>query len=199
MVIGSYFFAKSKGKESSPLFMLGAIYTIIHGSVHYSIFSNPGLSTGPFDALSTTILSLILIFCPLGLFGVLDVAPQTKSKGIVSPISVATWLGCVAACYFIFEKKDYALTFINVSIFLLMYAAKTLLLGLKDDDQIAARDAFDATFFKNYGLGQLATLFVIFIMCIEPFSCGGWFGNAGGHLLFDIALYPYLMVAALAE
>ena len=132
--------------------MLGAIYTIIHGSVHYSIFSNPGLSTGPFDALSTTILSLILIFCPLGLFGVLDVAPQTKSKGIVSPISVATWLGCVAACYFIFEKKDYALTFINVSIFLLMYAAKTLLLGLKDDDQIAARDAFDATFFKNYYL-----------------------------------------------
>ena len=80
-----------------------------------------------------------------------------------------------------------------------MYAAKTVLLGLKDEEQIAARDKFDVDLFKNFRLGQIATWLVIFIMCSEAFSCGSWFGNAGGHVLFDIALYYFLMVAALGE
>jgi len=198
MVIGSYFLAKSKNKERTPLFLLGAIYTIIHGSVHYNVFSDPSSSTGPLDPLSTIILSFILIFCPLGLYEVLEVAPQV-SKDASLPLSVVTWLGCVAVYYFIFRKKDYVLPYINLSALLPMYAAKTLLLGLRDEEQIAERDNFDAKFFKNFRLGQIATWFLIFIMCSEPFSCGTWFGDAGGHLLFDVALYIYLMVRALAE
>jgi len=197
MVIASYFLAKSRGKETNLGYISMAIYTIIHGVIHYSVFRIPNVATGPLTVVGTVMLSFVMILCPMALYSVLTVAPQTKNKGVALPISAVTWLVSVAVYYFTFKKKDYALPYINVSVFLVMYSAKTILLGLKDDDQIAARDAFDANFFKNYGLGQLATYFVIVILICEPIYCGSWFGNAGGHLLFDIALYTFLMVAAL--
>lgn len=198
MVAGSYFVAKSKGVNplENTVYLGGAIYTIIHGFVHNSVFSNPDISTGPVDPLSLGILAIILIFCPVGLFGVLKQAPQTKDTNMILPISGAVWIGCVALFGKVFKQKQYALTFINLSIFFFLYLAKVLLLRNKNPEQIAARESFDKASYPHFWLAQAATALVFFIMCSEPVFCVGWFGELGGHVLFDIALYTYLMVTS---
>lgn len=191
MVGGSYLLAKSKGVDKSPIFIASAIYTIIHGLVHYSVFL--GLdSRGPVDTLSLAILAIILIFCPVSLWSVLNVAPKTKDTGLAIPLSAIAWAVSVYAYGAVFKMKQYALTYINVVIFLLMFVSRALLIGKTTPGDIDARIQLNSQF-GNFWLGQLSTVAVIVILCSEPFFCNSWFGEAGGHVLFDMALYFYLL------
>lgn len=191
MVGGSYLLAKSKGVDKNPMFIGSAIYTIIHGLVHYSVFLGID-SRGPVDPLSLAILAIILVFCPVSLYSVLNTAPKTKDSGMAIPVSAIAWALSVYAYGAIFKMKQYALTYINVVIFLLMFVSRALLIGKSTDEDIAARMELNADF-GNFWLGQLSTVAVIVALCSEPFFCNSWFGEAGGHLLFDMSLYFYLL------
>jgi hypothetical protein len=192
MVGTSYLLAKSRGLEKKPMFVGSAIYTLIHGIVHFSVWLDPTISSGPVDALSLAILAVILVFCPVSLYGVLNIAPKTKDKGIALPISTLAWAGCIWAYGAVFRMKEYALTYINVVIFLFLFGSRALLIGTKTPEDIGARENFNNQS-PNFWLGTFATILVVFIMCSEPFACNGYFGKAGGHLLFDVSLYTYLM------
>ena len=49
MVGVSYLAARSRGLEKRNRFIFGAIYTLFHGLVHFSVEALPGLSTGPIE------------------------------------------------------------------------------------------------------------------------------------------------------
>ena len=192
MVGLSYLLAKSQGKDKSPIFMGSAIYTLVHGAVHYSVFLDPTVSAGPVDAVALAILAVVLVFCPLGLYTVLNAAPSTKDKGLALPVSALAWAACVAAYGAVFKMKEYALTYINVTTFMLFFGSRALLVGTKTPEEIEARKQLNSMF-PNFWIGSIATIAVVFIMCSEPTACNGWFGNAGGHVLFEFALYAYLL------
>lgn len=192
MVGISYVLAKAQGKDKNLIFVASAIYTLVHGIVHLSVYINPAVSSGPVDTLALAILAVVLIFCPLGLYTVLGTAPSTKDTNLKLPVSALAWAACVWLYGQVFKMKEYALTYINVTTFLLFFGSRCLLIGTKTPEEIEAREQLN-DMFPSFWVGSLATIFVMFIMCSEPLACSGWFGEAGGHVLFEIALYSYLL------
>ena len=135
-------------------------------------------------------------FVPLIIKTNFDASPKTKDFKFTNPVAVFfVWLISVWAYGFVFNQREYALTYINVVIFLLYYGTRALLIGIKTPEDIKAREVALDDRFPNFWFGQLTTIVVIFIMCSEPLFCDGWFGKAGGHVLFEVALYSYLMSA----
>lgn len=165
-----------------------AAYTLIHGSVHFFEIDQTGTIWDSTKSLGTNVLgvglmTLITAFTPIGIKGVFEDAG--KEGGLVAGITA--WIAFVAYYVIGIKEKVYALTYINVTIFLSIFGARTLLLKKNDEQRL------------NFYMGPSVLLTVlamtanIAVMCIEPLACKAWFASVGGHIWFDVTLWLMMM------
>ena len=186
---------KIKGDDGkiTPLFLVTAIYTLIHGATHYSVQKFPSISTGPLlngniveSVVGLALLAVVMIFAPAGLWTILEDANINNAL----PIAGGFWVAIVALYALVIKQKEFALTYINVTIFLAIYGVRPLLVGKDKPEDIDTRVK---SLPKNIPLYLLATTAAIGVMCFEPLVCKDWFSQVGGHVWFDIALFAMLM------
>uniref|UniRef100_A0A6S8YPN0 Uncharacterized protein n=1 Tax=Chaetoceros debilis TaxID=122233 RepID=A0A6S8YPN0_9STRA len=135
------------------------------------------------NLLGVGLMTLITAFTPIGIKGAFDDAG--KEGGLAA--GVAAWIGFVIYYVIGIKEKVYALTYINVTIFLSIFGARTLLLKKNDEKRLG--------FYM--GPSVLATVIAatanIVVMCFEPLACKDWFASVGGHIWFDVTLWLFMM------
>lgn len=190
MIIGSYFVFKDKlDIGSNKLIYYGsAAYTLIHGAVHFFEVDQTGEIWDPnkslgMNLLAVGLMALITAFTPIGVNQTFEQAG--KEGGMAA--GIAAWIGFVVYYVFGIKNKVYALTFINVTIFLSIFGSRTLLLPKNDEKRLG--------FYM--GPSVLATVIAasanIVVMCFEPLACKDWFASVGGHIWFDVTLWLFMM------
>jgi len=198
MVGLSYVVAKARGKDKSKTFLASAAFTVFHGIVHYWVGIDTELTSGPVKGGGMAILAVIMGFIPVLATYVMNFAPSTKDSKLKIPIALGAWAGSVFIFKEILKMKQYSLTYINVTLFLAFFGSRALLLRPTTPENKEAREKLDKeVVYINFYPGLVTAAIVIFITFSEPMFCDGWFGDAGGHLLFEIALYAFLMQSAL--
>ncbi len=196
LIISSYFIFKDKlDIGANKLVYYGsAAYTLIHGAVHFFEIDQTGQIWSSENSLGMNLLgvglmALITGFTPIGIIGVFEAAG--KEGGLAA--GIAAWIGFVLYYVFGIKEKVYALTYINVTIFLSIFGARSLLLKKNDEKRL--------DFYT--GPTVLATVIAasanIIVMCFEPLACKDWFASVGGHIWFDVTLWLMMMSVMAAE
>lgn len=203
LVLGSYFLAgdiiRTPDGKLKPFYLGSAIYTLIHGFTHYSVEKNPSISTGPLwdknnlgiSLVGTALLSVVMIFAPAILWMILDSLDISNAL----PLAGGYWAAVVAVFVMALNRKEFALTYINVTIFLTIYGLRPFLIGKDTPDDIERRVSQTPS---NIPLYLITTTAAIGIMCMEPLVCKDWFESVGGHVWFDVALFALLFNSVLA-
>jgi hypothetical protein len=190
LIIGSYLMFKDKLDigMNKLLFLASAGYTVLHGAIHFfevdqsgQIFSSDNSMFQ--NVLGVALLAVITAFTPIGINGTFN---QVEKKGGLV-VGVAAWVAFVLFYMFGIKEKVYALTYINVTIFLSIFGSRALLLKKKDPKRLE--------FYM--GPSVLKTIIAvtanIAVMCFEPLACKDWFASVGGHVWFDVTLWLMLM------
>ena len=197
LVIGSYFLlgdaVKTPEGGLKPAYLASIIYTLIHGATHYSVQINPDISTGPLwdpnnlamSIIGTALMSVVMIFAPLLLYFLLE----TVNVSNALPIAGGYWAAVIAIFAIFLNDKAFALTYINVTIFLTIFGLRPFLIGKDTTEDIEKRVSMTPL---SLPLFLVSTSFAIGIMCMEPLVCKSWFESIGGHVWFDIALFVML-------
>jgi len=200
LVVGSYFILgdKVKGADGklSMGFLTSAIYTLIHGATHYSVQKNPGIAKGPLwipgdlkmSIIGTVLMSVVMIFAPALLYLILDSIDVENALSI----SGGYWVAIIAFFAVFLKNKAFALTYINVTIFLTFFGLRSLLIKADTDKDIETRAGQTPKQLKMY---LITTSLAIGLMCMEPLVCKDWYESIGGHVWFDFGLFLMLMSA----
>lgn len=190
LVVGSYFFYKDRLplENNKVKFYASAAYTLLHGSVHGFEIDQTGKiwdkDNGlPMNILGVFLLAAITSFTPIGINDVFKQAG--KEGGLVAGVSA--WIAFIALYVFGIKEKVYALTFINVTIYLSIFGARALVFP-KDDER---RLDFYSGRYRLFTI--LAATANIVVMCFEPLACKSWFAAVGGHAWFDVTLWLFMM------
>lgn len=190
LIIGSYLMFKDKLDigMNKLLFLGSAGYTLLHGAIHFfevdqsgQIFSSDNSMFQ--NVLGVALLAVITAFTPIGINGTFK--QVNKKGGLV--VGVAAWVAFVLFYMFGIKEKVYALTYINVTIFLSIFGSRALL--LKKNDQNRLDFYMGPSILKTI----IATTANIVVMCFEPLACKDWFASVGGHVWFDVTLWLMLM------
>eukprot|EP00553_Chaetoceros_curvisetus_P009945 CAMPEP_0204617644 /NCGR_PEP_ID=MMETSP0717-20131115/4551_1 /ASSEMBLY_ACC=CAM_ASM_000666 /TAXON_ID=230516 /ORGANISM="Chaetoceros curvisetus" /LENGTH=348 /DNA_ID=CAMNT_0051631217 /DNA_START=38 /DNA_END=1084 /DNA_ORIENTATION=- len=190
LVVGSYFLYKDRLDigNNKLIYYGSAGYTLLHGAVHGFEVDQTGQlvsdeNSPAMNALGVFLLAAITCFTPIGIKGIFE--DCGKEGGLM--YGVAAWIFFVAFYALGIKEKVYALTYINVTIFLSIFATRVFLMGRKDENRL------------NFYMGnnKMATVIAasanILIMCCEPLVCKDWFASVGGHLWFDVTLWLFMM------
>jgi hypothetical protein len=176
--------------RNKVFFYASAGYTLLHGAIHFfevdqtgQIFSSAN-SMGQ-NVLGVALLAVITAFTPIGINGTFN--QIGKKGGLV--VGVAAWVAFVLFYMFGIKEKVYALTYINVTIFLSIFGSRALLLKKKDPRRLE--------FYMGPSVLKtiIATTVNIMVMCFEHLACKDWFASVGGHIWFDVTLWVMLMSA----
>mmetsp|Transcript_16695 Transcript_16695/g.25328 ORF Transcript_16695/g.25328 Transcript_16695/m.25328 type:complete len:370 (+) Transcript_16695:71-1180(+) len=174
---------------TSERFNFFALFTLIHGAIHFFGFSAQGHIWGGETSsvesiLVVGVLAVMSIFSRKGLMETFEDA----GKSGWDTIATVVWLGLVAAFVIGFNEKAFALTFVNVATFLPVLAARVLL--FKKDDERRLKGFYDGKTPMGPVIIAIIHLTVTFF---EPLVCEAWFESVGGHLLMDISLWFMLI------
>lgn len=85
------------------------------------------------------------------------------------------------------QEKVFALTFINVTIYLSIFGARALVFDKNDERRL---DFYSG---KTAMATILAATANMVVMCFEPLVCKNWFASVGGHIWFDVTLWMMMM------
>lgn len=190
LVIGSYFLYKDRLDigNNKLIFYGSAGYTLLHGAVHGFEVDQTGQLVSPDNSTFMNVLGVFLLaaitgFTPIGIKGIFDDAGK-KGGDLVA---IGAWIFFVAFYALGIKEKVYALTYINVTIYLSIFGTRAFLLGKDNEDRL--------NFYS--GNNKLATVIAatanIIVMCMEPLACKDWFASVGGHLWFDVTLWLFMM------
>lgn len=190
LIISSYFKYKDTFSvgNNKLVYYGSAAYTLIHGLIHGLEVDQTGLiwseNNSLFENISgVALLALITGFTPIGIKSNFDAAG--KENGLL--VGVAAWIGFVLYYMFGIKEKVYALTYINATIFLSIFASRALVFK-KDDPN---RTQF------YFGKSIMATIIALtvnmIVMAFEPLVCKDWFAGVGGHVWFDVTLWLMMM------
>jgi len=197
LIICSYFAYKDKlhiGKNRT-IFFFCAGYTFLHGSLHFLEINGKGDIWNPNkslwqNALSVGSLTLITAITPMGIS---DNFKQANKKGGLI-IGITAWIAFVLLYIVGIKDMAYALTYINVTIFLSLFGSRTFLFKKDDPKRLKYYTG------SSVLLTVLAVTANIVVMCIEPLVCKAWFASVGGHIWFDVTLWlMFMSVMALKE
>ncbi len=194
MIISSYFIYKDTFHlgNNKLIYLASAAYTVIHGSIHYFEVDQTGkiwdLQNNSLtqNLSGVVLLALITLFTPIG---IKDVFEQAGSKANGLLVGVAAWIAFVLFYMFGIQEKVYALTYINVTIFLSIFGARALVFSRNDPNRL---DFYNG---KSIIATILAATANIIVMCFEPLLCKDGFADVGGHIWFDLTLWILLMSA----
>jgi len=200
LVVGSYFLLgdaiKTPEGGLKRFYIAAIVYTLIHGATHYSVHAMPGIASGPLwvpgnlqlSISGIVLMSVVMIFAPYILYSLLS---NLKIENAVA-IAGGFWVAIIAFFAIFLQQKEFALTYINVTIFLTMYGLRPLLIGKDKDEDIKIRVGMSPS---SIPLFLVTTTVAIGVMCMEPLVCKAWFESVGGHVWFDIALFAMLLTS----
>lgn len=192
LVTFSYFKYKDsfdvEGSNNKLIYFASAAYTLFHGSIHGFEVDQTGRLVSDENGLvmnivGVVVLALITAITPIGIKGNFDQAE--KPGGLATGIAV--WLGLVAFYAIGIQEKVFALTFINVTIFLSIFGSRALVFDKDDEKRL---DYYQG---KTIMATILAATANIVVMCFEPLVCKNWFASVGGHIWFDVTLWMLMM------
>mmetsp|Transcript_18771 Transcript_18771/g.26027 ORF Transcript_18771/g.26027 Transcript_18771/m.26027 type:complete len:344 (-) Transcript_18771:523-1554(-) len=190
LIAGSYLFFKDKlDLGSNKLIFYGSAgYTLLHGAIHFFEVDQTGIIWDPNNSLATNLLgvgllAVITAFTPIGINSAFESAG--KKGGLAA--GIATWIAFVLFYALGIKEKVYALTFINVTIFLSIFGARTFLLNKDDESRL------DFYMGPSVLASVIAITANIVVMCFEPLACKDWFASVGGHIWFDVTLWFMMM------
>lgn len=192
LIISSYFKYKDSFNVGSNkmIYLASAAYTALHGAIHGFEVDQTGKiwdlqNNSLVQNLSGVfLLALITLFTPIGINGIFTQAGMDK---LGLPVGITAWIAFVLYYMFGIQEKVYALTYINVTIFLSIFGARALVFK-KDDPK-----RLDFYVGKSILATILAATTNIVIMCFEPLACKDWFASVGGHIWFDVSLWLFMM------
>jgi len=192
LIIVSYFIYKDQLAIpfNKSLFTVSVLYTIVHGLIHFLEVDQTGQIWSDENSMALNLagvglLGLITCFTPIGINKTFN--DVGKAGGLA--VGIAAWIAFILFYAMGIKEKVYALTYINVTIFLSIFGARALLMG-KDDKQ---RLEFYSG--KSILMTIIAATANIAVMVFEPLACSGWFAGVGGHVWFDVTLWLFLMSA----
>ena len=164
-----------------------------HGFAHMTVAQEWPMATSlQMDTVTTATFSILLAIGPVSLAHGLVRCGVAKSRAAVAFLFTESLL--VAIFFKFFKRVNYSLLYLNVTISLCVHAPRLLLVGASAPDHVAMRVG-DERFFlaKSVSGGSVTGLLVA-----EPFLCEMGFSSAGGHLLFDVALFSCSLVDILS-
>lgn len=191
LIVASYFIYKDSFNvgNNKLIYTAAAAYTVVHGAIHGFEVDQTGkiwdLANNSLiqNVSGVFLLALITLFTPIGIKDIFDQAK--KPNGLL--VGGIAWIGFVLYYMFGIQEKVYALTYINVTIFLSIFGTRALVFKKNDPERLS--------FYQ--GASTIAMIIAatanIIVMCFEPLACKDWFAGVGGHIWFDITLWLFLM------
>ena len=182
----------------SPQLDYGAIgYMFGHGQGHWEAHINP-IAENPEISKPIEILLLSIIIGFAGCQFIFDVLSQNKGWGKkTSALFAGTLLASMCYIYAVYiQYKVFALTFINMSILLMLHIGRALFLGYESDEDIKFRSKKMGLKNRSAFIINYTTEFLIMaITWLEPLTCSAFFSHIGGHFWFDVALFFQVYLA----
>mmetsp|Transcript_28271 Transcript_28271/g.40399 ORF Transcript_28271/g.40399 Transcript_28271/m.40399 type:complete len:367 (-) Transcript_28271:111-1211(-) len=169
-------------------FFMFSLFTLVHGAIHFSESNTSGKILGGGSLVeSILVVGLLAAMSIFSRLGLMDTFEQAGKSGW-DAIATGVWLSLVAAFAIGINEKAFALTFINVSTFLPVLAARVLL--LKKDDERRLKGFYEG----KTAMGPVIIAIIhLAVMFFEPLVCKAWFESVGGHLWFDVSLWFMLI------
>lgn len=166
-------------------------YMIGHGQGHWEAHINP-LAENPEISKPIDILLLSIIIGFAGCNFIFLVLSQNKGWGkTTSALFAGSLLASMCYIYAVhIQYKVFSLTFINMSILLMLNIGRAFFLGYESDEDIKFRSKMMGLKSRSTFISCYAAEFLIMaITWLEPLTCSAFFSHIGGHFWFDVALF----------